>query len=146
MKANAVAAAGQVAKLGYKNVQVYGEGVPGWVNAGYSLDKDIPRTEIPPLSPSQLQEKLENAYLLDIRMAKVYEQGHIKGSHNMPGNLISQRYQEIPIDKKIVIIGGVVDPAWVPAGWFLKSKGYKEVMILEGGMDAWQKDGLPLEK
>ena len=132
--------------MGYKNVQVYSEGVPGWVKAGYPLDKDIPRTEIPPLAPSQLQEKLEDAYLLDIRMANVYEQGHIKGSHNIPTNLISERYQEIPIDKKIVIIGRVGDPAWVPTGWFLKSKGYKEVMILEGGMDAWQKDALPLEK
>jgi len=132
--------------LGYKNVEVYSEGIPGWVKAGFPLDQGIPRTEIPPLAPSQLQEKLEDAYLLDIRLANSYEQGHIKGSHNIPTNLISQRFQEIPTDKRIIIISGVGDPTWVPTGWFLKSKGYKEVMILEGGMNAWQKEGLPLDK
>jgi 3-mercaptopyruvate sulfurtransferase SseA len=34
----------------------------------------------------------------------------------------------------------------VPVGWFLKSKGYNDVMMLKGGMNAWQKEGLPLEK
>ena len=129
--------------MGYKNVQVYGEGIPGWTKAGFPLDQSIPRTEIPPLAPSQLQEKLEDAYLLDIRLASSYEQGHIKGSHNIPSNLISQRYQEIPTDKRIIIISAVGNPS---TGWFLKSKGYNEVMIIEGGMNAWQKEGLPLEK
>jgi rhodanese-related sulfurtransferase len=34
----------------------------------------------------------------------------------------------------------------VPVGWFLKSKGYTDVTMLKGGMTAWQKEGLPLEK
>ncbi len=135
-----------MAKLGYKNVQVYSEGKAGWVKAGLPLDRDIPRTEIPPLAPSQLQGKLKDAYLLDIRFEKSYKQGHIKGSHNIPSYLISKRFQEIPTDKKIIIIGGVGNPAWVPTGWFLKSKGYNDVMILQGGMNAWQKEGLPIEK
>ena len=87
-KAGAIRAAGQVAKLGYKNVQIYSEGIKGWVKAGFPLDKDIPRTEIPPLTPSQLQKKLKDAYLLDVRPEKSYEQGHIKGSRNIPSDLI----------------------------------------------------------
>jgi 3-mercaptopyruvate sulfurtransferase SseA len=34
----------------------------------------------------------------------------------------------------------------MPIGWFLKSKGYKDVMMMKGGMNAWQKEGLPLKK
>ena len=135
-----------MAKLGYKNVQVYSEGIQGWVKAGLPLDQTIPRTEIPPLAPSQLQEKLEGVYLLDIRPEKSYEQGHIKGSQNIPTDLISGRFQEIPTDKRIIIITASGNPEWVPAGWFLKSKGYNDVMMLKGGMNAWQKEGLPLEK
>ncbi len=145
-KAGAVAAAGQVAKLGYKNIQIYSEGIRGWVKAGFPSDKGLPRAEIPPLTPSQLQEKLEDAYLLDVRLEESYKQGHIKGSRNIPSDLISRRFQEIPTDKKIIIIGGVRDPAWVPTGWFLKSKGYNDIMLLKGGMNAWQKEGLSLEK
>jgi len=132
--------------LGYKNIQVYSEGIPGWVKAGFPLDKTIPRPEIPPLTPSQLQEKLEAAYLLDVRPEESYRQGHIKGSKNIPTDLISGRFQEIPTDKRIIIINTSGDPEWVPTGWFLKSKGYNDVMMLEGGMDAWQKEKLPLEK
>ncbi len=132
--------------MGYKNVQVYSEGHQGWAKAGLPFDKEIPRTEIPPLTASQLQKELEDAYLLDVRPEQSYQQGHIKGSRNIPAELISRRFQEIPTDKKIIVINDVGNPAWVPTGWFLKSKGYKEVMILKGGMDAWQKERLPLEK
>ena len=83
---------------------------------------------------------------LDGRPEESYRQGHIKGSKNIPTDLISGRFQEIPTDKRIIIINTSGDPEWVPTGWFLKSKGYNDVMMLEGGMDAWQKEKLPLEK
>ena len=141
-------AAGLAAKLGYENIRLYSEGIAGWVKAGYPLNKieAIPRPDIPPLLPSQLQEKLEDAYLLDIRLAGLYKQGHIKGSQNIPIHLVARRFQEIPTGKRIVIIDVLGNPAWVPIGWFLKSKGYNDVMILKGGMNAWQKEGLALEK
>ena len=62
----APSAAGLAAQQGYKNIRVYSEGIPGWVKAGYPLDKDetILRTEIPPLTPSQLQGKLEDFDIL----------------------------------------------------------------------------------
>ena len=134
--------------MGYKNIRVYSEGIPGWVKAGFPINKEkaIPRPEIPPLAPSQLQEKVEDAYLLDIRLEGLYKQGHIKGSRNIPIHLISRRFQEIPTGKRIIIIDLLGNPAWVPIGWFLKSKGYNDVMMLKGGMNAWQKEGLPLEK
>jgi rhodanese-related sulfurtransferase len=127
-------------------VQVYSAGIQAWEKAGFPLDQDIPRSEIPPLSPSQLPEKLENAYLLDIRLEKSYGQGHIKGSRNIPSYQVSKRFQEIPTGKRIIIIGASGNPEWVPTGWFLKSKGYNDVMMLRGGVNAWQKEGLPLEK
>jgi hydroxyacylglutathione hydrolase len=135
-----------VAKLGYKNVQIYSAGYQGWQKAGLPLDQDIPRSEIPPLAPSQLREKLDNSYLLDVRLEKSYQQGHIKGSHNIPSYQVSRRLQEIPTGKKNVIISAIGNPEWVPIGWFLRSKGYNDVMMLKGGMSAWQKEGLPLEK
>jgi rhodanese-related sulfurtransferase len=127
---------------------VYSEGIPGWKKAGFALNKEkaIPRPEIPPLAPSQLQEKIEDAYLLDIRLEGLYKQGHIKGSRNIPIHLITRRFQEIPTGKRIIVIDLLGNPAWVPVGWFLKSKGYNDVMMLKGGMNAWQKEGLPLEK
>ena len=118
------------------------------MKAGFPINKEkaIPKTEIPLLIPSALQEKQGDVYLLDIRYEEVFKQGHIKGSQNIPIHLIKRRFQEIPTDKRIIIIDLRGDPKWVPIGWFLKSRGYNDVMMLKGGMNAWQKEGLPLEK
>ena len=124
--------------MGYKNVQIYSAGIQEWEKAGFPMDKDLPRGEIPPLAPSQLQEKLDNTYLLDVRLEKSYEQGHIRGNHNIPAYQVSRRFQEIPTGKRIVIISAIGNPEWVPIGWFLKSKGYNDVMMLRGGVNAWQ--------
>jgi len=83
---------------------------------------------------------------LDIRIEGVYKQGHVKGSHNLPIHQVSRRYQEIPTDKRIIVIDVLGNPKWMPIGWFLKSKGYKDVTMMKGGMTAWQKEGFPLEK
>ena len=141
-------AAGLAAKLGYRNIRLYSEGIAGWTKAGYPLNKEgsIPRPEIPPLVPSQLKQEPEDVYLLDIRLEGLYKQGHIKGSRNIPIHLVARRFQEIPMGKRIIIIDLLGNPAWVPIGWFLRSKGYNDVKILKGGMNAWQKEGFPIEK
>ncbi len=61
-------------------------------------------------------------------------------------DVLSRRFQEIPADKRIVVIGFTGNTKWMPAAWFLKNKGYNDVMILKGGIKAWQEEGLPLEK
>ncbi len=127
---------------------IYSEGIHGWAKAGLPVNREkaIPQPQIPPLAPLELQGKLEDAYLLDVRLEGFFKQGHIKGSQNIPIHLLTRRYQEIPTGKKIIIIDSIGVPAYVPAGWFLKSKGYNDVMMLKGGMNAWEKEGLPLEK
>ncbi len=127
---------------------VYSEGIHGWAKAGLPVnrEKPIPQPQIPPLTPLELQGRLEDAYLLDVRLEGFFKQGHIKRSRNIPIHLLTRRYQEIPTGKKIIIIDSIGVPAYVPAGWFLKSKGYNDVMMLKGGMNAWEKEGVPLEK
>jgi rhodanese-related sulfurtransferase len=141
-------AAGLVAELGYKNIMVYKDGIPEWGKAGHPLNKDqtVPRVDIPTLNPSQLKEMLGEVYVLDVRLEPSYKKGYIKGSKNIPIHLLSKRYAEVPKGKKVVIVDALGNPHYVPAGWFLKSKGYSDVNMLNGTMEAWEKEGLPLEK
>ena len=92
--------------MGYKNILLYAEGLAGWSKAGLPLvkDKDLPRPEIPLLAPSKVQEQLSDVYLVDYRPEGIYKQGHITGSHNIPSHQFSRRYQEIPMNKKIILI------------------------------------------
>jgi len=98
------------------------------------------------LTPLELRGKLNEVYVLDMRPEFMFEQGHIKGSRNIPYHLLSKRFQEIPRDNKIVVVDYLGRPSYIPQGWFLKYKGYKDVMMLKGGFAAWEKEGLPLEK
>ncbi len=88
------------------------------MKAGFPVNKEkaIPRPAIPPLAPSELQEKVEDAYLLDVRLEGYYKQGYIRGSRNIPNYLITKRFQEIPTGKKIIIIDVIGTPEWVPVG------------------------------
>ncbi len=141
-------AAGQVAELGYKNIMIYRDGVPGWAKAGYPLNREkaVPKVEVPSLNASQLKEMVENVYILDVRPEFRYKEGYMKGSHNIPIYQISKRYNEIPTDKKIVVADGHGVAAWIPACWFLKSKGYNNLTYLQGGIDDWEKGGLTINK
>jgi rhodanese-related sulfurtransferase len=141
-------AAGLAAELGYKNLMIYSDGVPGWGKAGYPLikEKAVPVIQIPPLSPGQLKEMIGAVHILDVRMESAYKTGHIQGSQNIPIYSLSKRYQEVPRDKKLVVVDTLGVQAYVPSCWFLKRKGYDDISFLQGSIGAWTKEGFPVEK
>lgn len=136
-----------VAQKGYKNVMVFVDGIPGWVQAGYPLvtDKALPKAEVPSLTPQQLNEKLANVHVVDIRLPSLYETGMIKGSQKIPLGDLSQRFGDIPKGKEVVLVDHAGQQVLV-GGLFLKSKGYGQVSRLQGGLRAWTDAKLPLEK
>lgn len=141
-------AASLVTELGYKNIKVYKDGVPGWVKAGYPINREkaVPRVEIPSLNSKQVMELLGDVFVLDVRPEFHYEGIFIKGSYKIPIHQLSKRYREIPMDKKVVVVDGHGNPSWIPACWFLKSKGYSNISWLQGDIEGWVKEAFPLEK
>ena len=86
----------------------------------------------------------ENAFIVDLRNSELFNQGHITGSINIPFNNLSQRFNEIPeYNKSIVLVCdmGNVSPN---AGELLKKEGYKDLLILRGGVNEWKLQNLPL--
>ncbi len=86
----------------------------------------------------------ENAFIVDLRNSELFNQGHITGSINIPFNNLSQRFNEIPeYNKPIVLVCdmGNVSPN---AGELLKKEGYKDLLILRGGVNEWKLQNLPL--
>lgn len=106
--------------------------------------------------------------LLDTRSSWKYFIGHIPGARRIdnwqdftvkvndaPGilnddkNFLAEKLRQLGIDhsKSIVIYGDAVDK-WRTDGrfyWMFKYLGFKNVAILEGGIDLWKKDTMPLE-
>ncbi len=136
--------------MGYTNVRVYRDGYPGWAKAGYKLTSNAkyPKVSIPLLSPKDLKAKIDsgaNIFLLDIRGKGMYKKAYIKGSVNIPLFILDKNLDKLPKDKVIVLIDHAGKQTLI-AGRYLKSKGFAKVMRLDGGIMAWIRAGLPVEK
>jgi hydroxyacylglutathione hydrolase len=104
------------------------------------------RHSIPQISPHEAHELLKKggSYLLDVRNADEYADEHIPGAHHMQMGRVPERYAELPADMRIIVqCGGGVRSQVVAS--LLEREGFSNVVNLAGGIDAWRRDGLPVE-
>jgi len=131
-------------EMGYSNVMVYEDGIPGWAKAGYPLASNAtyPEIDIPLISAEQLYRMdKKKVFLVDTRPVDNFEKGHIEGSRHIDLEDIHEALQLLPKDKKIVLIDHKGKTTLV-AGRYLAFKGYKDLTRLDGGINAWAKDVL----
>lgn len=84
----------------------------------------------------------DNVEVIDVREPGEYQAGAIEGSRLMPLATLPARIQDLPKDKKIVLVCKSGARSY-QATLFLKHQGW-EAENLEGGLKAWSKAGLPL--
>jgi rhodanese-related sulfurtransferase len=134
-------AADAATRYGYKEVYLLAGGIPAWKQAGYpmeSIDR-IPRMSIVSVKAPELAGMLtdrKDLLLIDIRSEKSFREGHIDGAINIPLYQLSRRYDEIPLDRAVVLIDDRGFRTFL-AGSYLERKGLK-VMRLFAGMRGWQ--------
>lgn len=93
-----------------------------------------------------LAERLGDArvFVLDVRQPAEWRHGRIRGSHNVPLLQLKSLLATLPRDKTIVTVcasghrSAYAARTLQRAGW--------EVENLEGGMHAWTRAGLSVEK
>ena len=86
----------------------------------------------------------ENAFIVDLRNSELFNQGHITGSINIPFNNLSKRFNEIPENNKSIVLVCDMGNVSPNAGELLKKEGYKDLLILKGGVNEWKLQNLPL--
>jgi len=131
--------ASKAEKLGYVNVKVFHDGMPAWKKAAKevvstakfvkeNIDKDIPQV------------------IIDIRLKDEAMKGHLPGAVSMPAKDVGVAKERFPADKKAPIIIYSADyKDMLNAFNAVRSWGYSNAAILKGGIDAWVKEGYPLE-
>lgn len=97
------------------------------------------------IMPLEAKTRLESgAVLIDVREQDEWDVVHAPNATLIPLSAFAQRYSEMPQDKEIILIcaGGVRS---AQAAQFAEQHGYN-VANLEGGINAWMADGLPVEE
>ncbi|HET6552770.1 MAG TPA: rhodanese-like domain-containing protein [Dyella sp.] len=100
------------------------------------------------LSATQLVERQQAGQaplLLDVRRADEYRDGHIAGALNIPVEQLGNRAGAlaVPRDREIVVYC-VSGRRATRAQETLQSLGYSHVRLLEGSLNGWHQQQLPL--
>lgn len=89
-------------------------------------------------------DKNEDFILLDVRLDIDVARYWIEAPQrqHVSLNQITERYNEIPLGKTLVVVDKNGKRAGLAAR-YLSAKGYKDLSVLSGGMIQWIKSGLP---
>ncbi|MES2595510.1 MAG: YceI family protein [Verrucomicrobiota bacterium] len=102
------------------------------------------------ITPADLQAAASHAQILDVRLEEDFECCYVPGATNncVYEVAFKDRLQEnIPDPQAFICIYGQSDASHEAsmAAEKLKRAGFTDVRLLEGGLDAWKKAGLPVE-
>jgi rhodanese-related sulfurtransferase len=104
------------------------------------MSSQIPRIPMPSVKPKALLAWLaarQNVLIVDLRAAEDFNRQHLAGAVNLPLNALPERYQELPLDRAILLVDDYGTTTLL-AGSYLKRKGFKDLVRLFGGMEAWR--------
>lgn len=129
--------------MGYTAVWVYRDGILGWAKSGLPLEQSIqyPDIQIPLVSSATISETGHDHYqIIDIRPTSHFTKGHIRGSEHIDLEELHLNIDKLSLDKPIVLVDHK-GKLTLTSGRFLAFKGITNVLRLDGGFNAWVKEG-----
>jgi rhodanese-related sulfurtransferase len=97
----------------------------------------IPMLSVKPKALFSWLAAEKNAVILDLRTVEAFHRHHLAGAVNLSLNALPARYQELPLDRVILLVDEDGTTTLL-AGSYLKRKGFKNPVRLFGGMEAWR--------
>jgi SulP family sulfate permease len=111
---------------------------------GLSIHTDIPADGIPVVSPRALWEQLRSEtppVIYDVREPREFYQGHVPYAQSVP--LVEMLTAPPPLPRdRLVVLSCRTGRRSARAAYALRSQGYDNVAVLEGGVKAWEAAGL----
>ncbi|GIW70743.1 MAG: MBL fold hydrolase [Planctomycetota bacterium] len=131
-------------RIGFDEIIGYLEGgLAAWEEAGLPLA----RTET--IGVHELAARLEEGggaappLVLDVRTEAEWQAGHVRGALHIHAGLVPERLGELPRERALAVMCGSGYRASIAAS-LLERAGYHRLLVVLGGMAAWQGAGLPL--
>ena len=106
-----------------------------------------PRGPFTRLSPTEVRRMMDNGgvQVIDVREDWEYQNGHIPGAQHIPVNSVSARRNELSSYRDIIFICSVGQRSAL-ACEMAAAAGLTRLYNVEGGTEAWVKEGHALEK
>jgi hydroxyacylglutathione hydrolase len=103
-----------------------------------------PFARLASISAAELRDRRQDYVVLDVRQPAEWSAGRIAGSQLLTGAELPARLDEVPRDRPVAVLCGSGFRSSVAAS-LLQASGHEVVNVL-GGISAWRKAGLPLER
>jgi rhodanese-related sulfurtransferase len=106
-----------------------------------------PREPFTRLDVAETKQMMENGgvQVIDVRESWEYQNGHIPGAAHIPVNAVLARRSELNGDRDIIFVCAVGQRSAL-ACEMAAAVGFTRLYNLEGGTEAWIKEGCPIEK
>ncbi len=141
--AHADEAARDLAMIGLDRVVGYfpSFAVATWASGGRKLDT------VAQEDSARLARRMKNsgATVIDVRARSEWEAGHIPGATNIPLGYLTDRLDEIPAGRPVVLQCQSGNRSAIAAS-LLQARGVKDVVNLAGGIAGWEAAGNPVER
>ena len=154
-KARAMQTASMYRQMGHPEIFVLNGGINAWTAAGKSLETGSPEEHPIGLSEAMGQVNMVSpqglraaspALTIFVDSSQDFAANHVAGSRWVPRGSLELQIGALAADKSATIAVTCAEGMNACfAGATLKQMGYQYVQVLEGGMRAWSKAGLPEE-
>ena len=159
---------------GFDNVYALENGVMGWFLSGHDIAEG-PGREVPAPASAACAGRIQRAtdtlasaegvrrcpletfrgvydsdkafYLLDVRLPEEFQAGHVPRAISLPLGqmaLAHENFLAVRAAPVFLISDDHLRPVW--AASLLQQLGFRDVSVLEGGLQRWRDAGLPLEQ
>ena len=154
-KARSTIVASWYRQFGFQEVYVVEGGLEAWSAAGLGLETGMPQESVAGLdeaegkvkliSPGELQVST-NRVIIFVDTSQEFAQGHVPGARWVPRGWLEFQIGDLAPDKDgVVVVTGNSAANAVLAGATLRDLGYRNILVMEGGMSSWKQQGLPIE-
>jgi rhodanese-related sulfurtransferase len=161
-RARATLIASWFRQMDFRDVYAVDGGTTAWAASGRALERGMPdevplgydeaRGKVRLVSPQALQISPPSAFrptsaVIFVDTSQDFARGHVPGARWVPRGWLEFWIAETVPSKQTPLTVTCNDGRnSTLAGATLKELGYHDVSVLDGGMTAWQKAGLPVEK
>lgn len=117
------------------------------VGAGDPAAPDAWRVLDPSTARSLMQAARPPWYVLDVRDSRAYAtRGHLSGAVLVPLDALEANVEDLHVrDDQIVLVYADDESRAVAGARILAGYGFPHLRVLGGGLDAWAREGLPVE-